>query len=201
MDNRPEKQIKIEISSQPVYLMNNRAVVLFLFQDGSFVGDGASEIDLRLNGIISRYFRQGKIKGVCGEVVLIASEGKIPSSHVLLLGLGESSAFSNEKAQEVATRAFQTLIKMRISTFATFLPVMERCNSDYSHGVEKFFEGIASAILSEYHITETSLSILDGRRKEKEIILGLNSLKSTYGNKVSFLITSGEPENRFAQMN
>ncbi|MFH1626383.1 MAG: M17 family peptidase N-terminal domain-containing protein [Pseudomonadota bacterium] len=196
-----EKEIKVVISPKRVDQIDNEALVLFLSEDGSLFGESAELVDQRLNGIISQSIRRGEIKGMCGEIVLVASEGRIPSSKILLLGLGELSSFTYEGLKGVATRAFHTLVRMRVSDFGTSLPVTAISNHDYSLVVERFVEGIVLGLISTVGPAEIILTLVGEDKREKETILGLSRVKNAYSNDVDVLIVKGEPEDVSTQSN
>lgn len=192
MDIGQEKQIKVVISSKPIDQLDNQAAVLFLFENRSLLGESAGLIDQRLNGVISQLIQEEKITGEYGERVLVASEGRILAPKVLVLGLGKASSLMYERLRKVAAIIFQTLMKIQVFNFATFLPIIDIYDYDYSRTVEAFFDGIVSGLMSMGYTPETSLTMVDEGKRRKEIIVGLNRVKSMYSDKVRILIARGE---------
>lgn len=201
MDPRQEKQIRVVLSSKPVDQLDNEAVVLFSFENRSLIGKAAGLIDQRLNGVISQLIEEEKITGTYGERVLVASEGRIPASKILMLGLGTASSLMYERLGGAASTIFPTLMKIQVSTFAAFLPIIEIYDYDYSKVVEIFLEGVVSGLMSMRYTPETILTVVDESRREKEIMVGLSKVRKMYRDKIRILIVRGESARDAAQSN
>ncbi|MDY7030766.1 MAG: M17 family peptidase N-terminal domain-containing protein [Thermodesulfobacteriota bacterium] len=199
METAQKSQIKVEISLKPVHQLDNEVIVLLLSQDRSLLGEFAEEVIQRLNGNVSRLMEEGAIKRTYGETVLVASEGKVPASKVLLLGVGESSLFTYERLKEVASTVSRILTKIRVSSFATVLPSIDNSKFDYSRIVENFLEGAISYLSSAVYPPETTLTLVVEEKRVEEAVHGAKRIRSKYDDSLSFVIATGESKHELVE--
>src|SRR3989304_254737 len=76
------------------------------FVVGAFEGKKAEGlakiIDKRLNGLVSKLFKDKDFEGKPNQTRLIYTEGRIPSERVLLVGFGKEKDFTIEKLRQAS---------------------------------------------------------------------------------------------------
>ena len=194
VDTDQGKVINIGASSRPIDQLDNHAVVLFLFEESLLTGKIPAMIDRILDGIIMRSVKEGRIKGQYGEATLVASQGRINSPKILFIGLGEASLLTSKRMKESAIILLETLAKINIFNFATFLPDKVAPDYDYVKIIEGFIEGLTEGFISMDYTSEEVLyvSLVDEERRVKDIITVLNRAKFAHDNRVRVLFTQNE---------
>ncbi|MDY6857004.1 MAG: M17 family peptidase N-terminal domain-containing protein [Thermodesulfobacteriota bacterium] len=194
MDTDQGKVINIGVSSQPIDQLNNHALVFFLFEDSLLTGKIPVMIDRILDGIIMRSVKVGRIKGKYGETTLVASEGRIQSPKILFIGLGETSLHTPKRIKESATILLETLTKINIFNFATFLPDIMAPDYDYAKTIEGFIEGLIEGLISIDFTSEEVLyvTIVDEQRRLKDTITVLNRGTFAHHDRVRVLFTQND---------
>jgi len=110
-------EIKVEvgdISQHPA-----RAIVVNLFEGVKRPGGATGAADKALGGAISQLIKEGEIKGKLNELTLIHTLGRLPSSRVLVVGLGKQDAFRLDRVRDITATALRYLRRIGASTVAT----------------------------------------------------------------------------------
>jgi hypothetical protein len=81
----------------------------------------AGLLDWRLCGRLSHLIQQGRLCGTTGEKLLLVTN-RIPWPRVLVLGLGESTAFDDGTFQSTADRCLDTLRRIGANSLAIAFP-------------------------------------------------------------------------------
>jgi len=97
-------------------------IVLPFFSDERPLSGAAGLIDWRLCGALSRKLMAGYLDGGFGEKALLTNPGKLKSEGLLLLGLGDSSAFDRSVAEKACALIAEALREAKVSTAALALP-------------------------------------------------------------------------------
>ena len=93
-------------------------LVLGFFQDVRPVRGLAGEIDWIHNGIFSHLMKQKRLQGQCGEAMLLASQDKLLTPKVLLIGLGPSPSYNDSVLHQVLLDVTARLSALKIKRCA-----------------------------------------------------------------------------------
>src|SRR4029077_21112298 len=109
--------MQIRALSERVTRIRTELLVLGFFQDVRPVRGVAGEVDWIYSGIFSRLMKQQKLKGHRGEAMLLASESKLLTPKVLLVGLGPSSSYNDSVLQQVLLDIRDRLSALKVKRF------------------------------------------------------------------------------------
>jgi hypothetical protein len=141
-------------------------------------------IDWRLNGLISREIKQGKIGGKFAEKVIIPFPQRIGTEILMLFGLGSRAAANYDKIQTAAYQVISAVDAMMLNNFAFDLPGENRISmgtADIAEAmVTGFFDYLSKdgkklskitpcMITSADHLKEASIGIKNFRAKVRGI--------------------------------
>jgi len=80
--------IELTLTSKPIDEIFSRLALITAFEDVRPLKGTAGLVDWRLNGKLSRFFIQNKMKGSKGEALLLPTRGRLDSTELLVLGVG-----------------------------------------------------------------------------------------------------------------
>jgi leucyl aminopeptidase len=98
-----------------------KAVIVNLFEGVKKPGGGTGAVDKALDGAISQLIAEGEIKGKKNEVTLVHTLGKLPTSRVLVIGLGKQPEFGLDTIRDVTATALRRLRDAGAATVATIV--------------------------------------------------------------------------------
>ena len=110
--------MQIRALSERVTRIRTEILVLGFFQDVRPVRGLAGEVDWIHNGIFSHLMKLQKLKGQCGEAMLLASEAKLLTPKVLLVGLGQSPSYNDSVLLQVLLDIRSRLAALKVKRFA-----------------------------------------------------------------------------------
>lgn len=102
--------------------LQTEILVLPFFSDERPLEGAAGLIDWRLCGALSRRLMSAYIDGHFGEKALVAVPSKLKSDALLLVGLGVSAAFGEERAGTACALIADALNESKVSAAALVLP-------------------------------------------------------------------------------
>jgi hypothetical protein len=102
--------------------LQTQLLVLPFFSDERPLLGTAGLVDWRLCGALSRKLMSGYIKGSFGEKALLTTPPKLQADGLLLVGLGDSSAFGTRTAKQACLLIGDALTEAKVSTAALALP-------------------------------------------------------------------------------
>jgi leucyl aminopeptidase len=117
----------------------------------------AKVIDKRLNGLISKLFKDKDFEGKPKQTRLIYTQGKLPAERVLLVGLGKEKDFTIEKLRQASGSSSRAVKDLGLKKFSTSLanppsiPPLEKGGKGSYEIAKAVTEG---TILSLYDFTE-----------------------------------------------
>jgi hypothetical protein len=116
--------------------------VLPFFEDERPLQGLAGFVDWRTGGVLSSLLRQGFCSGRSGEAVLLPGERNLPAQRWVLLGLGPSSGFGEQRAHESARAIVSVVMRLRPHDVLMAMPgrVPERA------AVEEVFRGLTAGL-------------------------------------------------------
>ncbi|MFC1571107.1 leucyl aminopeptidase [Candidatus Margulisiibacteriota bacterium] len=111
--------MKIHVQNASLTNVKCDLLVTNLFQGVKSPGGATAEVDRKLKGAIAGLIKSGEITGKLGEVNLVHTQGKLPATQVLVVGLGKSSEFQLDKARIAAGAAIAEAKKIKAKKVAT----------------------------------------------------------------------------------
>jgi leucyl aminopeptidase len=82
----------------------------------------AAQLDAHLDGLISDYLDSGDFTAELNQTALLRTRGRIPTSRVLLVGLGKPEAFTADHLRQASASAATSVRKLGVETMAILLP-------------------------------------------------------------------------------
>ena len=114
--------MQINLSTQPPDRQKHKCLVLGLFGDEKPPRGICGLMDWRLNGMISREIKQGRITGEFKEKVAIPAPERLGAELLFLFGLGNLADISYDRLYTAAYEIAGTVAKMRLREFSFDLP-------------------------------------------------------------------------------
>jgi len=112
-------EIKVELGDIAQY--QAKAIIVNLFEGVHTPGGATGAVDKALGGAISQLITEGEIKGKKDELTLIHTLGRLPSSRVLVAGLGKQADFTLDVIRDLTGAALRRLRSASATTVATIL--------------------------------------------------------------------------------
>ncbi|MFC1637494.1 leucyl aminopeptidase [Candidatus Margulisiibacteriota bacterium] len=84
-------------------------------------GGATAVVDKKLDGAISDLIKKGEITGKLGEVNLVHTQGKLPATQVLVVGLGKSPEFELDRVRIAASAAISEAKRIKAKKVATIV--------------------------------------------------------------------------------
>src|SRR3989339_674948 len=113
--------MKIDVKAASITDVKCDLLVVNIFEGLKVPGGATAVIDKKLNGSIVRLIKSGEITGKLAEVNVIHTQGKLPATQVLVVGLGKSSEFEVDKIRIVASAAMAEAKKIKAKNVATIV--------------------------------------------------------------------------------
>jgi hypothetical protein len=182
------------LSTERVDIQDCHVLVTGFFNDEKPLKGSSGWIDWRLNGMISRFLIEKKLTGEWKETILIPSQGRISSSMILLLGLGELKEYSYLRLRELSPYILETLKKLGTLSVCLSLPYEGSTHVDCGKLAEVLIEGIADCLdLREYPFDEEWIKNLrlyfaEGEEHFYEILLGVQTAQSLLEDRIQIRI-------------
>ncbi len=111
--------MKIKIENISVLDVKCDLLVVNIFVGITKPGGATAAVDKKLKGAIVNLIKSKEISGKLGETNLIHTQGKLPATQVLVIGLGESNKFELDKARIAAGAAIAQAKKIKAKNVAT----------------------------------------------------------------------------------
>jgi len=110
--------MRLNLSIENPDLPKHKCLALGVFADEKPPRGICGFIDWRLNGMISREIKEGRIGGELEEKILIPFPGRVGAEMLLLFGLGSSSDVNYNKIYNAAYIVAQVVDGMALTSFA-----------------------------------------------------------------------------------
>ena len=154
-------------------------------------------IDWRLNGLISREIKQGRISGEFKEKIVIPFPRRIGTEILLLFGLGNISDINYDKIYNAAYLITETVDGMALESFAFDLYGEGRSNLVTSNIVEAVVTGIFDFLSTDIEkLSKMTACIVTSPSNLQEVSTGIKQFKTNVNDRGSVVV--GELENSFA---
>ncbi|HMK52130.1 MAG TPA: M17 family peptidase N-terminal domain-containing protein [Thermodesulfobacteriota bacterium] len=190
----------ILLSKEKVDVQECDVLVTGFFTDERPLKGSSGWIDWRLNGMVSRFLIEKKLRGDWNEMTLILPEGRIMPRMILLLGLGGTKEYSYLRMRELTPHLLTTLKRLDTLNVCFSLPYDESYNVDCGKLAEVLIEGIANCLDSDQHpfdkewIKNLRLSFAEGEEHFSELLLGIQTAKSILEERIPIRIFTSSEE-------
>ena len=98
------------------------SISIYVFEDVKPLCGLAGIVDWRLNGLISRLFIEGSLRGTSRENFLIPVRSRLSVEKIFGFGLGRVSEFSIDRVEATLWETFMTLNRASVHSTALMLP-------------------------------------------------------------------------------
>ncbi len=171
------------LSIEEVDLQECDLLVTGFFQDERPLKGACGLIDWRLNGMLSRFLKEGRMTGEWQETTLIPSRGRVTPPLILLLGLGKVRDYSYLRLRELFPYVFETLKNLRTAKNCFSFPYDGGYNVDCGKSAEVLIEGLADCFnagspVEERWASQFQLFFTVEEDKFPEILLGVQTAQS-----------------------
>lgn len=133
--------MNIHLSTETPDTSKHKCLVLGIFADERPPRGICGFIDWRLNGLISREIKKGRIAGDFAEKVIIPFPPRINSEILMLCGMGNTSQCSTKQIFQVAYQLIASIDKLQIDDFSFELPDEKRVNLSITEVAEAVASG------------------------------------------------------------
>jgi len=134
-------KMALKISTETLDELDCEGLVLVFFSDERPPRGLCGFADWRLNGIISRSLKEGRISGTFLEKILIPSQERVPCGRIFLLGLGDSSGLTYDQLYTAGYTISETISGMGWREIALNIPSGSRCGLDVPVMTEAMITG------------------------------------------------------------
>ena len=131
------------------------AIIVNFFEGMEHLDGDIANVDKALAGAISQLISQGEIKGKLGEVTIIHSLGNLPAARVVIAGLGEQQALSQDKVRGVVAETCRFLRQKGVDSIATIAQGAGIAGISLGSAAQAVTEGALLGVYSfRRHITQ-----------------------------------------------
>ena len=150
-------------------------MVLGFFQDVRPVRGLAGEVDWIYNGIFSHLMKLQKLKGQRGEAMLLASESKLLTPKVLLVGLGPSPSYNDSVLVQALLDIRSRLAALKVKRFAMETMGVESRLME----LKRFFDALLATFKSSSAAEDMDVTLLaSGEEQVRTITEQIRSVLS-----------------------
>jgi len=189
--------MQLNISIENPDLPKHKCLALGVFADEKPPRGLCGFIDWRLNGMISREIKQGRIGGTFQEKIIIPFPQRVGAEMLLFIGLGNISDINYNKIYNAAYLAAETVDGMAIDSFAFDLYGENRFNLVTSHIMEAMVTGIFDFLATDIEkLSRMNTCVVTSPSNLQAVSLGIENFKKNVNDKgsVDFCLL----ENHFA---
>lgn len=113
--------MRISVKNVSVLDIKCDLLAVNLFEGVKTPGGATAAVDKKLNNAISNLIRSKEITGKLAETNIIHTQGKLPATQVLVVGLGKAEEFELDHARIAAGAAIQEAKKIKAKKIATIV--------------------------------------------------------------------------------
>ena len=171
--------MQITLSTEAPDLPKHKCLVLGIFSDEKPPRGICGFIDWRLNGMISREIKQGRITGDFMEKILIPFPRRIGTEMLFLFGLGKLSDTNYDRIYTAANHIARTVNTMLINNFSFDLPGTGRSDLTTAGTVEAMITGFFDFLSEDINkLSSMNSCIVTSPANVKEVSLGIKNFKT-----------------------
>ena len=189
--------MQLNLSTENPDLPNHKCLVLGVFADERPPCGICGFIDWRLNGMISKEIKQGRISGDFEEKIVIPFPRRIGTEILLLFGLGNISDINYDKIYNASYLITKAIDGMALNSFAFDLYGEGRSTLVTSNILEAIVTGIFDSLSADIEkLSSMNACIVTSSTKLQEVSMGIKQLKTKVNDRGSVEIPA--LENGFA---
>ena len=189
--------MQLTFSTENPDLPKHKCLALGIFADEKPPRGICGLIDWRLNGMISREIKQGKINGEFKEKIVIPFPQRIGAEMLLLFGLGNSHDINYDKIYNAAYLIAESVDGMSLRSFAFDVCGEDRSSLITANIAEAMVTGIFDFLSADIEkIANMTACIVTSPARLQDVSTGIQQFKTNVNDKGS--VVFGELENSFA---
>ncbi len=176
--------MQLSLSTENPDLPKHKCLVLGIFADEKPPRGIGGFIDWRLNGMISREIKSGRISGRFDEKTIIPFPGRIGAEILLLFGLGPVADINYDKIYNVAYTVANVVDSMALKDFAFELYGEGRLNLVTSDIVEAAVTGTFDFLSSDIEkLSDMNVCAIASPAKIHAVAQGVRQFKTNVNDK------------------
>ncbi len=189
--------MQLTLSTESPDVTKYKCLTLGVFADEKPPRGLCGFIDWRLNGMISREIKQGRICGEFKEKIIIPFPRRIGAEMLLLFGLGNISDINYDKIYNATYLIVEAIDGMALNSFAFDLYGEGRSNLITAHIMEAMVTGIFDFLSMDIEkLSKMTASAVTSLAHLRDVSLGIKQFKTNVNDKGSVDVC--ELENSFA---
>jgi hypothetical protein len=171
--------MQITLSTDAPDLPKHKCLVLGIFSDEKPPSGICGFIDWRLNGMISREIKRGRITGDFMEKILIPFPRRIGTEKLFLFGMGKLSDTNYDRIYTAAHHIASTVDTMLINNFSFDLPGEGRSDLSIAGIVEAMITGFFDFLSEDSNkLSSKAACIVTSPASIKEVSRGIKNFKT-----------------------
>jgi hypothetical protein len=132
-------------TGHPAKLPPIDGAVAFIWQDERPLRGIAARADWRLNGFLSRLLQDERFRGDRGDWLLVPSQGRLPWSHLFLVGMGKRTELTEQHARKSMESVATKVAMAGIHGLAIDLAELSVPSMPAESAMLRFLEALGSA--------------------------------------------------------
>jgi hypothetical protein len=185
--------MQLNLSTKNPDLPKHKCLALGVFADERPPRGICGFIDWRLNGMISREIRQGRISGDFEEKIVIPFPRRIGTELLLLFGLGNISDINYDKIYNAAYLITKAVDGMALNSFAFDLCGERRSGLVTSNVTEVMITGIFDFLSTDIDkLSGMNASVVTSLNNLQEVSLGIKQFKANVNDRGSVDVSALE---------
>ena len=170
--------MKLHLSTEPPDVPNHKCLALGIFADEKPPRGICGFIDWRLNGLISREIKRGKISGEFAEKTIIPFPQRIGAEYLLLFGMGKLARF-NTRIHDAAHQLIAVVDGLLITDFAFELPGENRISLDTAGIAEAMVTGFFDYLSQDAgKLSKMTSRLVTSPAQVKDVSTGIKNFKT-----------------------
>jgi hypothetical protein len=178
--------MQLNLSTENPDLPKHKCLALGVFADEKPPRGLCGFIDWRLNGMISREIKQGRIGGEFEEKIVIPFPGRVGAEMLFLFGLGSISDINYDKIYNAAYLITQAVDGMALGNFAFDLYGAGRSSLVTSSITEAMVTGIFDYLSTDIEkLSRMTACVVTSAAHLQDVSLGIKQFKTNVNDKGS----------------
>lgn len=184
--------LEIEQSTLQPDRVDAATLVIGVFLDERPLRGAAGLVDWRMNGYLSRLLLARRLSGDANESTLVATQGRIRSGAVVLVGLGARSLYGFDRIADVSSAVTRMLQKLRMDEFAIEVPGARFLGLDPAESAYNAVKGIVKVLsASDPSRGRMRVTFLEPPASSGRLRFGLRKAQSNFEGRVQILVAAG----------
>ncbi len=166
---RSINSLRVRIQEGSIVDAECEVAIVPVFRGELPVSGTPGTVDKALGGSIYDEMEAGGFKGDYAEIASLPTDGKMPASHVLLVGLGERDKFDPMIANESAYNAMEKIFQMgKFSKIA--IVIVEKEGIPLEDMTQAFIDGISNGLRNHPQHRQVELLIVESNPDRLQLI-------------------------------